>query len=254
MDPLNNIRMLFQGHFYILDGRPEYITLEQVQTDSEIFEDFDYDLHLLLERVEEWGLNRIGTMLIKETESYDDFAKTLLRNGFELYTSKVNVKRDLMQLPDVSSAYTAEKLTNQTFSEQEFKLLWENCMAGSDNTPTTLTINEHLQSLKSELGTGWEESCYVLSYNKKPGAITIPHIEPGTISEGRLFYFGLLPEVRGQGLSKTFHLQSLHLLKGIGASYYIGSTHLSNHKMQHVFKHNKCHTFIQTASFYKYLK
>lgn len=44
----------------------------------------------------------------------------------------------------------------------------------------------------------------------------------GDIDEGRLFYFGIFPEERGKGYSKYLHLQSLHFLKEMGATYYIG--------------------------------
>ncbi|WP_233522734.1 hypothetical protein [Peribacillus glennii] len=44
--------------------------------------------------------------------------------------------------------------------------------------------------------------------------IAIPHIEPGTDSEGRLFYFGLMPEERGKGKSAEIHMDCLMLLKG----------------------------------------
>lgn len=44
--------------------------------------------------------------------------------------------------------------------------------------------------------------------------MSIPHIETGTESEGRLFYFGVMPYYRGKGIASRLHLQSLHMLKG----------------------------------------
>ena len=46
--------------------------------------------------------------------------------------------------------------------------------------------------------------------------MSIPHIETGTESEGRLFYFGVMPYYRGKGIASRLHLQSLHMLKEIG--------------------------------------
>ena len=43
--------------------------------------------------------------------------------------------------------------------------------------------------------------------------MSIPHIETGTESEGRLFYFGVMPYYRGKGIASRLHLQSLHMLK-----------------------------------------
>jgi len=39
----------------------------------------------------------------------------------------------------------------------------------------------------------------------------MPHIEPGTSEEGRLFYFGIIPSERGKGKSKLLHKQALEI-------------------------------------------
>ena len=71
--------------------------------------------------------------------------------------------------------------------------------------------------------------------------MSIPHIEPGTVSEGRLFYFGVnCLSYRGKGVASQLHLQCLHMFKEMGATYYIGSTHTSNEKMQGIFWRNNC--------------
>ncbi len=39
-------------------------------------------------------------------------------------------------------------------------------------------------------------------YDKnEPIGMSIPHIETGTESEGRLFYFGVMPYYRGKGIA-----------------------------------------------------
>ena len=65
-------------------------------------------------------------------------------------------------------------------------------------------------------------------------------------------YFGLLPEWRGKGLSTSLHLHSLYALKEMGATHYIGSTHITNKKMQRVFEKNACMKKSLTESYYKY--
>ena len=42
--------------------------------------------------------------------------------------------------------------------------------------------------------------------------ISIPHIEQGTTDEGRMFYFGVVPEHGGKGYGKLFHTITLELL------------------------------------------
>lgn len=113
-------------------------------------------------------------------------------------------------------------------------------MSGSDNAPSSLSIHEHFHSIQTELGGDWQKSRIAFYESNQPIGISIPHIEPGTKNEGRLFYFGLLPEERGKGLSAHIHLQSLNILKQMGATYYVGSTHITNEKMQKVFWKNGC--------------
>lgn len=250
MKHLTKIKQAFGENFNILDGRPAYITVEQLKSQDTI--DYEGSIDFLMEIVKEWELKRVGISLIRSTNEYLNFSKILSQHGFTHYSSKVNVIRDLANLSINQPEYCAISLESPQLTEAKFKDVWQRCMFNSDNHPSTLTIDEHLNSVKSELGMGWEKSCNIFYDVKKPLGLTIPHIEPGTTSEGRLFYFGMLPEERGKGISSMLHLQSLTLLKEMGATYYIGSTHLSNKKMQRVFEKNECTIKHITESFYKY--
>ncbi|MBS4174712.1 GNAT family N-acetyltransferase [Bacillus sp. FJAT-49736] len=116
-------------------------------------------------------------------------------------------------------------------------------------------MEQHFDSIKSELGRKkWRNSCRVFIKEEEPIAVTIPHIEPGTEDEGRLFYFGIVPKERGKGLSSILHNQSLSFLKEMGATYYIGSTQTTNIRMQNVFKKNGCCLRAQMESYYKYFE
>ena len=53
--------------------------------------------------------------------------------------------------------------------------------------------------------------------------MAIPHIEHGTVSEGRLFYFGVMPYYRGKGIASKLHLQCLHMLKEMGLRIILGA-------------------------------
>jgi hypothetical protein len=125
-------------------------------------------------------------------------------------------------------------------------------MSGSENTKSTLSMEEHLRSVKLELGPCWRKSCYAVYENRHPIGIAIPHIEPGTSEEGRLFYFGLIPEERGKGKSAEIHRDSLILLNRLGALFYIGSTNQANHGMQKVFLKNGCRITSRIESYYYY--
>ncbi len=126
-------------------------------------------------------------------------------------------------------------------SVQGFKYLWSLSMEGSPNPQSSLNIDEHLQSVKTELGENYERSCMAVYENEKPIGVIIPHIEPGTAEEGRLFYFGLSQSERGKGKSGIIHQDALDILyKDFRAAYYIGSTSYNNQPMLNTFIKNGC--------------
>ncbi|ETI70834.1 GNAT family N-acetyltransferase [Neobacillus vireti] len=244
------IESLVCNTFKILNGFPAYITIEQKEKPTDLIS--EQELSMLINLCSYWGLKRIGVSLDKTSEDFNYLSDLFQRNGFEHFSSRVEVYKDLTNLDKGETPFTYAALADQSFSESEFKHLWERCMSGSDNKPSTLTMDQHIMSVKSELGEDWGKSCHVYYLQNNPIGISIPHIEPGTMDEGRLFYFGLLPEARGKGLSTSLHLHSLWALKEMGATYYIGSTHIANKKMERVFEKNGCVTRTQTETFYKY--
>ena len=64
--------------------------------------------------------------------------------------------------------------------------------------------------------------------------------EMGTEDERRLVYFGVVPNLRGQGLGVNIHRISLVLLKRFLANYYVGSTDVNNAYMIKIFEKNGC--------------
>ena len=251
---MNQLETIVKDSFKLLNGFPTYISIEEKE--SYIFEDHTLEntLKTLVSWSKEKNLQRISALINRSTDHYTYLSQIFKNFGFEKYASRVEVYRNLTDLNDHSNGYEWRGLADSSISEEEFKRIWHSCMAGSENAASTLTIDEHLFSVKSELGDHWKESCKAIFEGEKPIGISIPHIEPGTINEGRLFYFGLVPEERGKGKSTLIHLQSLHILIQMGATYYIGSTHETNKGMQKVFMKNGCSIKAHTESYYKYLK
>jgi hypothetical protein len=242
----------FRDSFKLLNGLPDYIAIEEKDEIEYDNDKFKNDIKSLINIGEELGIKRLSALINRTSQHYLSFSEMLISQGFKPYASKVEVFRDLHDINGNSQKYKWISLEDSIFTEYDFKKYWEQCMAGSDNEPSSLTMEEHLNSLKNELGDNWRNSCKVIYLGNKPIGISIPHIEPGTLSEGRLFYFGILPEERGKGHSVLIHYQSLYILKKMGAKYYIGSTHEKNIKMQKVFLRNSCRIKAQTQSFYKY--
>ncbi|SES39627.1 GNAT family N-acetyltransferase [Psychrobacillus sp. OK032] len=97
-----------------------------------------------------------------------------------------------------------------------------------------------MTSISNELGEDWRSNCYYFLKGRKLVGISIPHIEIGTKEEGRMFYFGVVPEMRGMGLGTEIHKITLAQMMNIKATYYVGSTDESNEHMMQIFKKNGC--------------
>ncbi|WP_163970441.1 GNAT family N-acetyltransferase [Oceanobacillus halotolerans] len=98
-----------------------------------------------------------------------------------------------------------------------------------------------LQNMKDELGVSYEHSCFIAFKGEKAIGVVMPHIEPDTAEEGRIFYIGVIPPERGNGYGKLLHQHALHLLQNkFNARFYIGTTSLHNLPMIHVFQDNGC--------------
>lgn len=248
---MGNLSTISNKSFSVLNGMPSYLGIEQKQTvEPEIFSQLVAEL-LSIGKANK--LSRVSVHLQIGTDVYEKLASMLKYYGFEMFTSSVEYYKNLSDVQEEDTYFSYHTIGNSNLTEQEFKELWKRVMHGSANRASTLSIDEQLQSLKHELGLGWERNCGVFYLEQLPVAVCIPHIEPGTKDEGRLFYFGVLPEVRGKGYAGILHKCSLKLLKDMGASYYVGSTHETNTSMQRIFEKSGCKERGRKASYYYYL-
>ncbi len=251
---LTVVQSLFGPMNKVLNGLPNAVTIEEIE------EDAFYNVQTYKEKISRfeeicfnWELKRASIVLNKRFSSYNSSARVLLDADFSLHAAKIEVCRELDNVDALEKQFTYRSI-EERLSEKEFKRIWEQCMLNSGNQTSNLTIDEHFYSVQTELGKGWEKSCIVFYDENEPIGLSIPHIEHGTESEGRLFYFGVMPHYRGKGISSQLHLQSLHMLKEMGATYYIGSTHTSNEKMQRIFWRNNCSMKTEIELYYKIFK
>ncbi|WP_079528702.1 GNAT family N-acetyltransferase [Halobacillus hunanensis] len=160
--------------------------------------------------------------------------------GFTLHDVTVSVKRDLSDMAPPEEPFTLRVL--EEGMEESFKQVWSQSMEGSLNASSSLTMDEQFNSVEKELGPNYRHTCQMVYEGAKPIGVVMPHIEPGTTGEGRLFYFGLIPEKRGKGKSRALHRQALSVLRDeFNADYYMGSTSYRNEPMLKVFDYNGCH-------------
>ncbi|MEN1936582.1 GNAT family N-acetyltransferase [Paenibacillus sp. 102] len=252
---LTTVQNIFGPSKKVLNGLPNAVTIEETEEDL-LYDPQNYKekIKRFVEVCSNWNIKRASILLDKSFNSYSLSVKVLREFDFQLYAAKIEVFRKLSDIVTPEKRYDFRSIDEGALSEEEFKSLWERCMSDSDNQSSILHINEHFYAIQAELGEGWEKSCIAFYDKEQPIGISIPHIEPGTKEEGRLFYFGLLPEERGKGISAQIHLQSLHRLKQMGATYYIGSTHMTNNKMQKVFRKNRCSIRAETELYCKSFK
>ncbi len=164
--------------------------------------------------------------------------KYLEGKGFELVDEFVTVHKRLVG-SEIEHPFTLKNA--HMISEKEFAHIWMQSMKGSPNAPSSLTMDEHMKSVVKELGESYKNSCVAIYEKDHPIGVMMPHIEPGTEEEGRLFYFGLIPSERRKGKSMVLHQLALNLLNtDFHAAYYIGGTSRHNSPMLKTFLANGC--------------
>ncbi|MCA1054046.1 GNAT family N-acetyltransferase [Rossellomorea aquimaris] len=187
------------------------------------------------------SFDSVQNLTILVHEKFNHGVEQLLKDGgFSLHDEMVIVMKELHDMKEVASTRFDFKNLEQV-STQEFTKVWEKAMQESLNASSSLNIDEHMLSVQKELGDGYRKSCLIAYEDGIPIGIVMPHIEPGTEHEGRLFYFGLIPEERGKLKSTPLHQQALELLKtDFKANYYIGQTSHNNLPMLKTFERNGC--------------
>ncbi|TGB02777.1 GNAT family N-acetyltransferase [Halobacillus salinus] len=173
------------------------------------------------------------TILLDDTFSTEREVQ-LQAHGFRRHDEVIFVSRDLRQLPEWTEVYEMKSL--REIPKETFKDVWEKSMKGSLNASSYLNMDEQMQSVEKELGPSYIDTCNVAYEDGVPIGVVLPHIEPGTEDEGRIFYFGLVPEQRGKRKAEPLYKQGLMMLKDqFCASYSVGGTSVNNQPMQKVF-------------------
>lgn len=212
----------------------EYWLVDQVKVDGVTEQEYVEVFYTLLSS---WKEKQIGYLSLLMDASYE---KWLLEEGFRKVSMIVEYTRKLDETFPAEQGITVTALADGMMADSDFALLYERCRSGSANKNKLFTIEQVMESLENELGTDWRTHCYIFRKSGEPVGLSIPIIEQGTVDEGRLFYFGVVPEWRGKGYGSAFHRISLNLLQRIGATTYVGSTDEANRHMIRIFEQNGC--------------
>lgn len=185
----------------------------------------------------EWKEQNVAYLSLLMDEENEDW---LLKRRFKKVSSIVEYTKTLQGPFKNTSDFQVDALSESQVTDSDFARLYDACRSGSANKNKLFSISQIMESLELELGTNWRDQCFIFSQNGRNYGISIPHIEQGTAEEGRMFYFGVVPEQRQKGYGKIFHAISLELLKTLGAKIYVGSTDTGNAPMRRIFETNGC--------------
>jgi len=220
--------------FNIIKNKQEYWLVDQIKHDNQqasaYMEDFKKLLH-------EWEKEKAGFISVLMDPALEENMTNL---GFSKISTIAEYTRGLENAEFHDEGLLAHALAEGNWSDYEFSRLYDQCRSGSANKNKEQTMDQVMNTLSNELGTNWRSNCFIFTNNQSVIGIAIPHIEMGTKDEGRLFYFGVVPEFRSKGLGKRMHRKTLELLKEMQAAYYVGSTDTANTAMIEIFKQNGC--------------
>ncbi|MFC7687044.1 hypothetical protein [Ureibacillus sp. GCM10028918] len=220
--------------FNIIKNKQEYWLVDQIKKNDIPKEAY---LHQFTQILEEWDRLGIGYLSLLMDERFESW---LLQRKFCKISSIVEYTRKLADLPEMDGQIVWHSLSEGLLDDREYGELYDLCRLESANKNKKLPMDQVMNSLKNELGPEWRQHCYYFTKDEALAGISIPHIEMGTEDEGRLFYFGVVPNLRGQGLGINIHKISLVLLKKFLANYYVGSTDVNNSYMIKIFEKNGC--------------
>lgn len=217
--------------FEIIEKSGEYTLADQRKEPAHTREDYERELNTL---VEKWNQGDTPYLSLLMDVSYADKLTGL---GFKTVSTIVEHSR---QLQSLSTTYnqTWVTLAESAYSDEEFAAFYDACRSGSANQNNLFTMDQIMESLELEIGSSWREQTMLFKKDEEVIGIAIPHIEAGTESEGRLFYFGMIPKWRGKGYATGCHYASLLFLQTLGATHYVGSTDTANHGMIQVMVKN----------------
>lgn len=217
--------------FEIIQKPGEYMLADQKKDPTYTTEQYEV---ALAELVDSWKKGDTTYLsLLMDVE----FEKQLFSYGFRLISNIVEHER---VLTDVIEATNQNWFTLEAseFSDEEFAEFYEACRSGSANKNNLFSIEQIMESLHTELGSGWRSLAMLFLEDEEVIGLAIPHIEAGTLSEGRLFYFGMMPKWRNKGKATACHREALRFLQQLQATTYVGSTDTANTGMIRVMMNN----------------
>lgn len=188
------LEVLKREDMKILDGIPNYFVIEDI---GQVFssEHFEKLLQEMMDHITEKGIQSVSIVLNEKEAANTDYLELLEVFDFWQKETQYFYKRELSSLNGQGGNGSVEIKSIEQTTADVFIAVWQETMKGSLNASSALSVEKEFTGMKSELGREYAKSCLIAFHGNDPIGITMPHIEPGTVDEGRLFYFGVTPRI-----------------------------------------------------------
>ncbi|EJV84359.1 GNAT family N-acetyltransferase [Bacillus cereus] len=229
-----------EKHFKIRKNASSIIIKEN---DAEVFteEQLEEIMQYCVAEAEKDGIEELQFEISSKSPNYDVYKKCFETYSFEYITENMIVFKDIYEVEDIESEIDFKLI--EEIGEAAFYSLW------NEVTGEQIDYDQFVNTMLQEIGGQWTEHCLTASIDEEPIGIVIPHIERGTLEEGKLMYFAVAPNMRNKGYEAAFFTGAMFVLKEIGASYYIGETNVQNEWMKDVFEKNGCQQLSSTERY-----
>ncbi|MBE7149346.1 GNAT family N-acetyltransferase [Bacillus mycoides] len=229
-----------EKHFKIRKNASSIIIKEN---DAEVFteEKLEEIMQYCVAEAEKDGIEELQFEISSKSPNYDVYKKCFETYSFEYITENMIVFKDIYEVEDIESEIDFKLI--EEIGETAFYSLW------NEVTGEQIDYDQFVNTMLQEIGGQWKEHCLTASIDEEPIGIVIPHIERGTLEEGKLMYFAVAPNMRNKGYEAAFFTGAMFVLKEIGASYYIGETNVQNEWMKDVFEKNGCQQLSSTERY-----
>ncbi|MFB5252055.1 GNAT family N-acetyltransferase [Bacillus mycoides] len=206
----------------IKENNAEVFTEEQIEEMMQYF----------VTEAKKGRLENLQFEVSSKSPNYDVYKKCFGKYSFEHIAENIIVFKDIYEVDDIESDIDFKLI--EEVGEDAFYSLWNELMEEE------IAYDQFVNMMLQEIGGQWKEHCLTAVANEEPIGIVIPHIEKGTLEEGRLVCFALVPNMRNKEYEAALFTGAMFVLKEIGASYYIGEANAQDEWMNDVFEKNGC--------------
>ncbi|WP_002146584.1 GNAT family N-acetyltransferase [Bacillus cereus] len=213
------------------------------ENNAEIFteEQLEEMMQYCVAEAENEGLEKLHFEISSKSPNYDVYSKCFGKHLFECFAENIIVFKDIYEVEDIESDIDFKLI--EEVGEEAFHSLW------NEMTEEQVAYDQFVNMMEQEIGGQWKEHCLTAVVGEEPIGIVIPHIERGTLEEGKLMYFAIAPNMRNKGYEAALFTGVMFVLKEIGASYYIGETNVQNEWKKDIFEKNGCQLLSSTKRY-----